>query len=474
MKPSRASRLPRIALVLFAAVVTSAHFGSRDIIYEGPAGPYHIAVLIQPPLVIPAQATIVVEVHGDAPATVTVQPVRWDLARENAPLPEPLLQDSGLSRFRGQVWLMTLGSYRLRVTVHGPRGEGTASIPVPALLGRRPTSGIASSLLLSALGIGLAVGTIIVVMSIARDGTRQPGRPANRADNARAARAGRVSALACIGVSAIIGIWWFQLSAGYDRRVFRPYGWNVSLVPQDQSGELRIRLADPRWDRAAARPIADHGHLIHLFLIRAPSLDVMAHLHPVAVDSFNLKTTLPPLPPGTYRLFGDLVHADGVAETLIDSLVVSASPDTTWRPSSLDDSWWSESTAQRDVAFGWTGPSVAAGNLDNLAFAITDSDGAPVPHQPFMGMDGHAMVIREDLSVFAHLHPMGSVSLAAMDRMIGPGEPSVTHPMQAAPGTLIRFPWVFPRGGHYRVWGQTRVGGTIVTGMADISVEGAQ
>ena len=34
--------------------------------------------------------------------------------------------------------------------------------------------------------------------------------------------------------------------------------------------------------------------------------------------------------------------------------------------------------------------------------------------EPYMGMAAHAEIIRDDLSVFAHIHPSGSVPMASM------------------------------------------------------------
>ena len=47
------------------------------------------------------------------------------------------------------------------------------------------------------------------------------------------------------------------------------------------------------------------------------------------------------------------------------------------------------------------------------AFTVRDSSGAVAPLEPYLGMAAHAVVIRDDGSVFIHLHPMGTVSSAA-------------------------------------------------------------
>ena len=48
-------------------------------------------------------------------------------------------------------------------------------------------------------------------------------------------------------------------------------------------------------------------------------------------------------------------------------------------------------------------------------FRLEDANGKPVANlEPYMGMAGHAEFVRSDLSVFAHVHPDGSVPMAAV------------------------------------------------------------
>jgi hypothetical protein len=52
----------------------------------------------------------------------------------------------------------------------------------------------------------------------------------------------------------------------------------------------------------------------------------------------------------------------------------------------------------------------------SFKFRVEEKDGSPVHNmEPYMGMAAHAEVVATDLSVFAHIHPAGSVSMAALD-----------------------------------------------------------
>ena len=116
---------------------------------------------------------------------------------------------------------------------------------------------------------------------------------------------------------------------------------------------------------------------------------------------------------------------------------------------------------------------------------MRDSTGQPAEVEPYMGMGAHAMVMRSDGSVFVHLHPMGTISMAAQERLLrreqgdttlhGEAQPSATpgHAAHAAavsyPG-MLSFPFAFPKPGAYRVWVQVKRAGSVRTAAFDATV----
>jgi hypothetical protein len=105
-----------------------------------------------------------------------------------------------------------------------------------------------------------------------------------------------------------------------------------------------------------------------------------------------------------------------------------------------------------------------------------------------MGMAGHAEFVRSDLGSFAHVHPAGSVSMAALDLAqagLGGGEyaaqetasmrmPMPTSMSMSEPGPLppeVRFPYGFPRAGEYRIFVQVKRKGRVETGVFDAHVQ---
>jgi hypothetical protein len=94
-------------------------------------------------------------------------------------------------------------------------------------------------------------------------------------------------------------------------------------------------------------------------------------------------------------------------------------------------------------------------------------------------MLSHAAVTTVDGGVFIHLHPAGSISLAAMERFRagggaaggGPGAAMAVMPGMAGEATgVVAFPFVFPVPGDYRVFVQIKVAGVVETAAFDARV----
>jgi hypothetical protein len=111
-----------------------------------------------------------------------------------------------------------------------------------------------------------------------------------------------------------------------------------------------------------------------------------------------------------------------------------------------------------------------------------------------MGMAAHAEIIRSDASVFAHVHPAGSVAMAAIDlaQMQTPGSAQAGQPdgmgsmpamnmstnmsMANMPGMsstvdpAISFPYGFPKPGFYRIFVQIKRAGHVETAVFGAAV----
>jgi hypothetical protein len=257
-----------------------------------------------------------------------------------------------------------------------------------------------------------------------------------------------------------------------------------SVLVEGTSPVLRVAIDEGEWRKSASSPITpDHGKLMHLFLIREPGLDAIAHLHPVrARPPLVFEAPLPPLPEGRYRIYADITHENGFAQTLTDAVSLPAS---TAAPTTLgdpDDSFAvGGALGGGDLGDGYSLVREDAGPLEArrehvLQFRIRNASGADVVPEPYMGMAAHAVITRNDGAVFIHLHPTGTISMAAQmlfrRREAGAAAeagPHAGHVMEPVDARLT-FPYAFPQPGGYRLWVQVNVDGRVRTATYDLIV----
>jgi len=491
-----ARRMPNGLTVLAALAVLTvagvAHVGSPDVYYRGAAGPYQVGVVVRPPGVVPAQVDVVIQVFNGDVGRVTVQPVYWETGTAGAPPPDvaqPLAGAPGT--YESRLWLMTTGSYTIDVAITGPRGTGAVNVPIVSAATRElPMSPVLGAGLLL-LGAFLVFGLLSIVGAASREATLDPGAPVDPHRRARSRAA--VAAAAAIFALALLGgnAWWNSSARNYRRIIYVPLANRATIVDSAREHVLRFELTDARWLGREQPPLVpDHGKLVHLFLVRSPGMDAFAHLHPVTRDSNEFRVAVPRLPLGTYRVYADIVHRSGLAETLVNTVRIFPGGDAApFTPTDSDDSWSSMPGASRDATHAtladgsimtWDrgDTTIVANQLAPLHFSVRTPDGLPGVLRPYMGMAAHAMVTRDDGSVFVHLHPMGTIAMAAQSlfdhRQSGDTSRATDARVMAMPAATlpdtVSFPYAFPKPGHYRMWIQVRHDGRVLTGTFDATV----
>jgi hypothetical protein len=510
---SRIRHIALATLLLVAALPLSAHVGSPDVFYEGNAGPYPLFVTIRVPPVIPGVAEIEIRSESKNVRAIQVVPMRLAGPGSNLPpTPDPAAQSKDDPQFfTASLWLMESGALQVRMIVDGAQGQGEVSVPVPSSAQRTLPMTKSLSALLLGLMLLLAVGVVFIVGAIVREGNLEAGEVADDARNRRAHRAMAIASFIVIVLLFLGKTWWGVNAADFQRRVdfFKPPAAALTLADGHRL-EIRVDRSEIRGGRPDPRSpaylrlgevIPDHGHLMHLFLLRVPELNAMWHLHPDPIAGGAFALDLPDLPAGRYEVFADVVDPRGFPWTLVGSIALPqiaagkslAGDDSAWSGASLR-AVPSESTTSPLPDGGqmvWQRPAAAlkAGAPFEFTFAVQDKDGRPVQDmEPYMGMAGHAEFVRSDLSVFAHVHPAGSVSMAALELAqdglpgaAGAAQMPMSTPM-AMPmpmpmnesGPLppeVRFPYGFPQPGEYRIFVQIKRGGRVETGVFDVEVQ---
>ena len=490
-----------LGLVLLAALSLSAHVGSADVFFDGDAGPYHIYVTVRVPQVIPGIAEIQVRSASNDVEKVEIVPMRLSGAGSNFP-PTPDVAERSKQDpqfFTGSLWLMESGALKVRVTVEGSKGKGELAVPVPAFAQRTLPMERSLGGLLGFLMVFLAVGLVFIAGAASREGNLEPGETPSPA---RARRARIVMVIATVIVLGIIYLgkaWWGAEASNYKRGVnfFKPPEADTKLENGNRL-VIRAKGQDPEWSREVKMEdvIPDHNHLMHLFLVSTPGMERMWHLHPERGEGGSFVDELPNMPAGHYEVFADIVDKAGFPWTLVGQVDL---PQINGKPLAGDDSTWTgtaltpkaSDTSVAQLADGgrivWekeTAPLVANTAMV-FKFRVEDKDGKPAKDmEPYMGMAGHAEFVSSDMSVFAHIHPAGSASMAALELANGvaSGKEGITEqptmpagmPMPMPAASLepqVSFPYGFPKAGEYRIFVQIKRAGQVETGVFDAHVQ---
>ncbi|HEY6306560.1 MAG TPA: hypothetical protein VI488_08915 [Candidatus Angelobacter sp.] len=495
-------RFPLFAILLFS-VAAFAHVGSPDVYYEGNAGPYHLLVTIRPPAVVPGVAQIQVRtLNGGDIDKIQILPLAMEGAGAGeslAPRPDTMQRSNDDPQlYTGNLWIMLRGSWKVRVEVEGKLGKNQTAVPVAAVSMTAAHMDKGIGLLLGSFGLVLVVGLISILRA-----ANGPAQVAPKQDISPALKR-RASVGMSIGAFFILvllfgGNWWWGLEAkANERMVYRVPQLQPSLLSQDK---LRIRLENPNsgsftgddWRGFWAQTlqtndlVPDHGHLMHLFLVRTPDMKSFWHLHPDQTGEQEFAANLPALPPGHYQIFADIVHSTGFPETQVGTIdlpagIVAGQPGHTLNG---DDSGGADLDPSDKVAplsggyrMVWERDAtpLCAQQAIVFRFRVEDKDGKPAGDlENYMGMAGHAVFLSDDGKVFAHVHPEGSVSMAALAMAQASSNPPASGTMSSMSmgprSAEVSFPYGFPQPGDYHIFVQVKRAGHVETGAFVAHVE---
>jgi hypothetical protein len=464
-----------LALLLVLPFAARAHIGSPNVFYEGNAGPYALRVIIRPPDIIPGRAQITVRALDGNVSGVSVLPARWDTGTKGAPAPDPATKVRGETNlFAAELWLMNSGAYNILVHAEGGGGRGTTVVPVNSIATSRRDMPRWFGTTLGVWACGLLVAMISLIGAATRESVLAPGESPTRGRIWRARGAmvlgAGILALALWGGRA----WWNSVDKDYrNNRLYRAEALRATLKTNESQLVLRLHRSVNRWGGRALVP--EHGKLMHAFLVRQPSLDAFAHLHPVRFDDRDFETVVPPLPAGQYKLYADITHESGFTQTLVSEIELPGFASSGAR-SDPDDSWSISTKAETPypLADGWLMHHVGTAD-SRLQFVVVDAQGKPARLEPYIDMQAHAVVRSNDGSVFTHLHPFGTVSMTSQQLFAKRERERFGKPFEVVCGLpakpdVISFPYEFPKPGPYRVWVQVKINGEILTGVFDTVV----
>jgi hypothetical protein len=527
-----------LSLILFSFFSSSyAHIGSSGVVYEGQAGKYALQVYVQPPDVIPGTAKVTIFTDGADIEHIRIKPVYFWYGDEGSPVSDEALPIAGkTSQYEGLIWFMTSTPASVEVEVSGKRGIAKMIVPVAAVSTAKRSMPPGLGWILAALGIFL-VGVLTTIFGASVSDSLQPVGEKSTPKTIRKRITGSVIGASFCGLLLFVGNnWWGGTTKDYLKDMYKPYVANTKIVEENSQTVLKLSIdTNSIYNRKLSYLIPDHGKLMHLFLVRQGTMDAFAHLHPVRLDTLNFEAALPNLPAGKYLLYADIMrYIGGFQYTLTDTVEIKNAvkntkiqdPDDTYAITNALNEKTSNSQDKTITICGTPGVKtklqdgssivweekpdkpLMAGQVYDLKFSVVSPEGKEAVLQPYLGMMGHAAIVKTDASVYIHLHPTGTVSstsVGVMQKRIGENspEPFIANPkvfkdsidkvlgkIQTMPetqrdqflmpnmnhnakehhGGSVKFPYVFPTPGSYRIWLQIKRNGKILTGVFDANV----
>lgn len=470
-------------LLLCSAALVSAHVGVNEVYLESLAGPYPLHVVIRPPSVIPGVAEV--EVRGLAKDIQSIRLTPMSLTGAGSkfpPTPEAAIQSKLDPQFwTGSVWIMAPGSWQIRFLVQGARGDAALSVPVLAASNKVARMDAPMAWILIVLIALLVVGAVGIAGAAVAEARLAPGETETSSRQLLLTRV--LSLLLAAGVLWLGWQWWEGESQAYAATLYKPLAMDVT---QD-AAKLSVKLRHTGWfqSKSLENLLEEHGHRMHLFLIHDASPGALYHLHPIGQRQALFDFQLPAIPGGPYRVFADIVHANGFAETLLSRTQLQTVTASTIDPATDDAGldFLNPGSPDRDYSLpnGWkvrflSPKDLSTGKPIKLHFQILDGQGNTVKNlRPYLGMPGHLIVFQKDYSVFAHLHPAGTPSMSALEIAsrglnISVFGPDSSHAINTSTEGDLSFPFGFNKVGDYRAVLQFRDSKQIYSAVFDFYV----
>ena len=260
-----------------------------------------------------------------------------------------------------------------------------------------------------------------------------------------------------------------------------------SLLSAGKSALWTLKITDKKTGRPVNDFTVVHDKLMHLIVV-SRDLKWFNHLHPEFKGNgeFAVSAELPRA--GSYKLYADYTpkgeeqeiaqHAFATAGETAKPLRAQLTPDK------MQGAWLIKDATSHpegdpagtaggnyQVALMPMPMKLVAGQDAILHFQVRGAKGQPISDlEPYLGALGHCVILSDDSDVYLHSHPMGA-SMEGMEGMNHDmGAMKMDAPKTAASGPDVIFHTNFPREGLYKIWGQFKHRGKIVTAPFVVSV----
>jgi len=218
----------------------------------------------------------------------------------------------------------------------------------------------------------------------------------------------------------------------------------VGDSPAATGHETHYVLTLKTWNGQEIGPadlLVSQTRKIHL-LVADPSLQDYQHIHPEPGEKNGEWTfALTPRLGGHYRVYADFTPVV-TARSLYAATDLQVAGETSTATPALG--WSFEQDGYR-FELTAASPPIRARQQANLTFAITRTDGGPVPLGTVMGAYAHLVVFDAALTGFAHVHPQQTDLATKPD----PLKPALT------------FKLTIPNEGRFVIWAEVNLDGRL-------------
>ena len=168
----------------------------------------------------------------------------------------------------------------------------------------------------------------------------------------------------------------------------------TDAIPSETATTFAFRIVDDNADSITSFQEL-HDRPLHLIVLSRNLVDYL-HLHPTMDSSGRWTVELPPLNPGSYRLFADF-QPDGADNiTLGTDINVPGTVPAVALPA--------PSTVATVDGYTVTLAGTPAVGAQELSFTV-QLDGETVRTDPYLGAAGHLVAIRDGDLAYLHVHP---------------------------------------------------------------------
>jgi len=489
-------------IIVFISLFITSIFpdvGHYNFTFEGKVFNNTVRALVKPPGVVPGVAMITINTFDQSIDSIKIQPIKWQAeipsypylkaGPQGAPPSEMMnkLEDLG-NFFEGELWLMDFGAYNINVELFKNNSVEIINIPINSIATEIKPMSFKTSFILFCFMLLLLLGATNIITIAFRESTIDY----NKTISSKKIKESRFIMLASFCFLIFIlyfgNEWWIDTEKSYRENLYVPMDNKVEIINNNQQNILQVFFTDDLWlNGMIPNLMPDHGKIMHLYLIHEDHSQ-LCHLHPKRnLYNNNLfEVVLPNIKYGVYYLYMDITLESGFSTTLTNQI--------NFNPNNIKNTKYNYLISDKDDSYISQFPKYQLKWINkkntfyrsediNLSFQTQTIDGNPSRIEPYIQMGGHGAILKNDHSIFIHIHPIGTISMASQELYnkndeiessgicyFGDTVDSITSYFEDQ-NSFVTFPPInLDKPGEYTMWIQAKSGGEIITQQFDFKI----